>query len=65
MGSNLQTGQLGEYLAARYLVKRGYKILAKNWRYGKVEIDLIALKDELLCCVEVEDQNAKLSFLVS
>lgn len=35
-------GQYGERLAARYLVFRGHKILAKNYRAGKYEIDLVS-----------------------
>ena len=36
--------------------------MAKNWRYGKVEIDLIALKNDMLCCVEVKTKR-KFHFL--
>lgn len=40
-GHNL-LGQLGEEEAARYLSEQEYHLLARNWRTGKMEIDLVA-----------------------
>lgn len=47
-------GKLGETLAADYLTKRGFHILARNFyiRYG--EIDIIALNDDTLIFIEVK-----------
>ena len=39
-----ELGQLGEKLACEYLVKKGYKILGKNYRINFGEIDIIAKK---------------------
>ena len=39
-----ELGDLGERTACEYLVKRGYKILAKNYRISFGEIDIIAKK---------------------
>ena len=36
-------GKLGEQMAARYLIDKGYTILEHNYRRGHLEIDLIAL----------------------
>lgn len=47
-------GRWGEGLAAEYLRKRGYSILAANWRCRFGEIDLIAANREYLCFVEVK-----------
>lgn len=58
----LNTGQLGEKIAAQYLKNKGYKILEKNFknplgrRLG--EIDIIAKKDKELVFVEVKTQKA-------
>lgn len=53
--STQQTGRSGEDRAASYLQKKGYEILECNYRYGKGEIDLIALlNNELLVFVEVK-----------
>ena len=40
--STLHTGQRGERIAARYLRRNGCRILARNYRAGRHEIDLIA-----------------------
>lgn len=47
-------GKLGEQLAGDYLAERGYAILHRNWRRGRYEIDIIAMKNEVLHFVEVK-----------
>lgn len=47
-------GRLGESLAAQFLESRGYAILARNYRAGRLELDLIAERGELLVAVEVK-----------
>ena len=37
-----ETGKAGERLAARFLKRSGYRILERNWRAYRHEIDLIA-----------------------
>lgn len=37
-----ETGELGERLAARYLKRNGYRILERNYRAHRHEIDVIA-----------------------
>lgn len=39
-----ELGDLGEKIACEYLVKKGYKILGKNYRISFGEIDIIAKK---------------------
>lgn len=50
-------GQKGEEIAERFLLQKGYRILAKNWRYKKLEIDIISLKDNLLISTEVKTRT--------
>lgn len=52
-------GARGEELAEAYLKKEGYKIVSRNFRYGYGEIDLIAIKDEILIFMEVKSYQAK------
>jgi putative endonuclease len=47
-------GRWGEGLAADHLRKKGYSILAANWRCRFGEIDLIAANRHYLCFVEVK-----------
>ena len=59
MASHNELGKLGEALAAQYLVREGYTILATNWTFQKAEIDLIAQKHpETLVFVEVKTRNS-------
>ena len=52
--NNTLKGNIGETLAAEYLSRRGYKIVATNWRYYHLEIDIIAQKDNLMIFAEVK-----------
>jgi len=54
MHSRSKLGKAGEEIVAKNLEKQGFSILHKNYtkRYG--EIDLIAIKDDLLVFVEVK-----------
>lgn len=53
-------GQRGEDLAKEYLISEGYKILNTNWRFKRLEIDIIALFKDELCFVEVKTRNSRL-----
>lgn len=52
-------GQFGEREAARFLKKKGAKILLRNWRSGKDEIDLIVQMGVVLVFVEVRTRDEK------
>ncbi len=50
-------GQKGEQIAERFLLKKEYQIAAKNWRYKKMELDIIAFQDNLMVVVEVKTRS--------
>ena len=50
-------GRTGEQVAAQYLVKQGYTILATNYRHHRTEVDIIAQHGELLAFVEVKTRQ--------
>ena len=50
-------GIKGEDLATEYLKKSGYKILQRNWTWGKHEIDIIAKKDDMVVFIEVKTRS--------
>lgn len=52
-----KTGDKGEQLAVDFLIENGYKILARNFRSGKAEIDIIAKKNEFIVFVEVKTRS--------
>ena len=47
-------GPEGEQIAADYLTKRGYRIVERNYRHHRNEIDIIARHGRTLCFVEVK-----------
>jgi putative endonuclease len=51
-------GAEGEERAARYLTRRGYRIVDRNVRAGGVEIDLIACRGTLVVFVEVKTRRS-------
>lgn len=51
-------GRTGEAVAARFLEQRGYIIITRNWRAGRIgEIDLIATRDGTTVFVEVKTRR--------
>lgn len=58
MAQHNELGEQGEADALAYLLKQGYKIKGKNWRFGKEEIDLIAENDDCLAIVEVKARTS-------
>jgi putative endonuclease len=57
MAESHNLGQKGEDLAVDHLKKAGYKILFRNWKWGKHEIDVIAEKKDLIVFVEVKTRT--------
>ena len=47
-------GKLGEDISVKYLEKKGYKILERNYRYGRAEIDIICRFEDEIIFVEVK-----------
>ena len=52
-----QTGAYGEQIAAHYLVRQGYQILAQNWRCPEGELDVVAKQGNTLVFVEVRTRR--------
>jgi putative endonuclease len=57
MAEHNELGKQGEDVAAKYLAEKGYKILFRNWRYGKDELDIIAEKETHLGFVEIKTRS--------
>ncbi|MBI5457664.1 YraN family protein [Candidatus Kaiserbacteria bacterium] len=49
-----EVGRLGEDIAAQFLLRKGFSILARNYRKPWGEIDIIAEKDGIVRFVEVK-----------
>jgi len=59
MAKHNDTGHWGEDLAADYLTGQGYAIVERNWHTGKLELDIIAMKDDILVIAEVKTRSDK------
>lgn len=54
MGSHNELGIWGEQYATNYLRDKGYEIIARNWRIGHRDIDIIARSPDNTTVVFVE-----------
>lgn len=53
-----ELGRKGEEIACKYLSKNSFKIVERNWQFRHKEIDIIALKDNVLHVVEVKTRSS-------
>ena len=53
-------GEEGEKIAVRYLKSKGYIVYHTNWRFGKLEIDIIAEDGKELVFVEVKSRSSEI-----
>ena len=51
---NQRLGQLGETIAARWLKRKGWRIVYHRFRNGRRDIDLVAERDTVVAFVEVK-----------
>ncbi|TCO08862.1 YraN family protein [Natronoflexus pectinivorans] len=58
MADHNELGKLGEQKAFEYLVDKGYRIVARNWRFKHKEVDLIAYDGEILVVIEVRTRTS-------
>lgn len=56
-GYKKQTGGRGEAATADYLEQQGYRILARNWHCRCGELDIVAVKGEIIAFVEVKTRQ--------
>ena len=59
MAEHNELGKEGELRAQSFLRTNGYAIRDCNWRFGKIELDIVAMKDQLLVVVEVKSRSTE------
>tara|TARA_R110000868_G_C10472023_1_gene728415 strand:- start:13 stop:372 length:360 start_codon:yes stop_codon:yes gene_type:complete len=57
MADHNDLGSIGEQLTVDYLLKKGYKIRYRNYRYLKAEIDIIAQRLNTVIVIEVKTRS--------
>lgn len=57
MAAHNALGKAGEDAAMAYLERNGYTIRHRNWRKKRLELDIVAVKDEQLIVVEVKTRS--------
>ena len=58
MSGSHTLGRTGEEIAAGHLEKKGYRILHRNWKSGRRELDIVAENDEFVVFVEVKTRTS-------
>jgi len=58
-GKKQELGTKGENLAVSYLLEKGFRIIARNFRCRLGEIDIIAQKGDYLVFVEVRTRSSR------
>ena len=56
---HLLLGRLGERIACRFLIRRGYDVLARRFRGRWGEVDIVAFDGETLVFVEVKTRATR------
>ncbi|MFH1833124.1 MAG: YraN family protein [Candidatus Levyibacteriota bacterium] len=57
--ANISQGRRGETQALEYLIKKGYKIIDRNFRTRNGEIDLIGIQNNVLVFIEVKTRTSQ------
>lgn len=59
MSTHNELGVKGEIIACEFLQEHGYIILEINWRFSRVEIDIIAKQNQTIIFVEVKTRSSE------
>jgi putative endonuclease len=57
MAQHNELGKKGEQLAVDFLLKNGYDIIERNYRFDKAEVDIIAQQNDTLAIIEVKTRS--------
>lgn len=60
MAAHNELGKWGEDIAAAYLQQQGYRIMERDWKSGRRDIDIIALDGSTVVFVEVKTRRNRI-----
>ena len=58
MAQHNELGKKGEQMAVDFLLGKGYNIIARNYRFDKAEVDIIARQQDILAIIEVKARSS-------
>lgn len=58
MAYHNEVGRWGEQVACDHLVSQGYAIMERNCKIHRIEIDVVACKNDTICFVEVKTRSS-------
>lgn len=58
MSSHMHTGKAGEAMGTDWLQEKGYTVIEKNWRHSRWEVDVIAVKNNVLHFIEIKTRRS-------
>lgn len=58
MAEHNVVGQIGEETACQMMKKKGFRIVETNWRFGHLEMDIIAVSRKEIAFVEVKTRTS-------
>ena len=56
--NHLDLGKAGEEIAVQQLLNNNHKILERNFRFGRMELDIISSVENLVVITEVKTRNS-------
>ncbi len=60
MAQSHNLGKKGETIACEFLKSLGFKIIARNYRWQKIEVDIIAQNQDYIIFVEVKTRTRRI-----
>jgi putative endonuclease len=62
---NQKKGKIGEKIAEKYLINKGFRIIETNYTISIGEIDIIAIKNNIIHFIEVKSVTREISLFNS
>ncbi len=57
MAAHNEFGKAGEQMAVEWLEQQGFRLISRNWKSGRYELDIIASRADVLHFIEVKSRH--------